>query len=62
MCVHVVTDTEELYIINVYCQFSLPIKPLNKIERILGEIRGYNIMITMDSNAKSLLWNSKETD
>jgi len=63
MCVHVVTDAEELYIINVYCQFSLPIEPfLDKIERILSKIRGCNVIITMDSNAKLLIWNSKETD
>lgn len=63
MCVHVVSETEELYIINVYCQFSLPIEPfLAKIERILGKIRGCNVIVTMDSNAKSLIWNSKQTD
>lgn len=33
MCVHVITEAEELYIINVYCQFSLPIEPfLEKLE------------------------------
>jgi len=63
MRVHVITETEEIYIINVYCQFSLPIEPfLEKLEKILDKIRGKNILIAMDSNAKSLTWNSKETD
>jgi len=56
MCVHVVTETEELYIINIYCQFSLPIEPiLQKTERIIDKIKGENILIAMDSNAKSLV-------
>jgi len=63
MCVHIVTETDDFYIINVYCQFSLPIEPfLEKIERILDKLKGNRVLITMDSNAKSLTWNSKETN
>lgn len=63
MCVHIVMETDDLYIINIYCQFSLPIEPfLEKIEGILDKLKGNSVLITMDSNAKSLTWNSKETN
>jgi len=43
MCVHVVIELEELYIINIYCQFSMPIEPfLEMIERILDKLKGNN--------------------
>lgn len=63
MCVHVKSKYEEFYLINVYCQFSLPIVPiLQSIENILQRIKSANILITMDSNAKSHLWFSKDED
>lgn len=63
MCVQVKTETEEFYLINAYCQYSLPINPmLQSIERILDKIGNFNVIITMDSNAKSRSWYAEETD
>lgn len=63
MCLHVLTDTKSFYIINVYCQFSLPIEPfLTKVESIINKIKSNNIIIVMDSNACSRLCFSKDTD
>lgn len=63
MCVQVKSECEEMYIINAYCQFSLPIVPiLETIETIIQKIGNIKVLITMDSNAKSHMWFSKETD
>lgn len=63
MCVHINSEFEEMYIINAYCQFSLPIALiLGTIESILQKIRNTKVLLTLDSNAKSHMWFSRETD
>lgn len=63
MCFKVITEAMEIYIINVYCQYSLPIEPmLRRIEEILNNIGSNNVIITMDSNSKSTTWFSDYTD
>lgn len=63
LCFQVIIGNIKLYIINIYCQFSLPINGfLNNIENIVYNLKGNKILITMDSNAKSETWFSNETD
>lgn len=63
MCFKVITEATEFYIINAYCQCSLPLEPiLKKIEKILGIIKSNDVILTMDANSKSLTWFSGETD
>jgi len=63
MCLQVVSDREDFYIINIYCQFMLPIGPfLDQIEKIINSLHTNNYIIAMDSNAKSNLWFANETD
>jgi len=63
MCIQIKTEHEELYMINAYCQFSLPLEPiLGTIERIINKIGKKNIIIVMDANASSEVWFSTQTD
>lgn len=63
MCFQVLTKEEQFYIVNVYCQFSLPMSPiLATLENILNKLEGNKIIITMDANARSEWWFSGETD
>lgn len=63
MCFQVMSEIENFYIINVYCQFSLQIELfLNDLENIISKIKPNKIIITMDANAKSDLWFSEELD
>lgn len=63
ICFQVISDTEEFYIINVYCQFSLPLDPILKtIEEIISKLSINKVIIAMDANAKSEMWFSGETD
>jgi len=63
LCIQVRTEHEELHIINVYCQYSLPLEPfLNKIEGIINKIGKKNMLVTMDANANSEVWFSTQTD
>jgi len=58
MCIQIKTEHKELYIINAYCQYSLPLEPfLNIIKRIINKIGNKNV--TMDANA---VWFSTQTD
>jgi hypothetical protein len=59
----VTTESESLYIVNVYCQYSMPISSmLNNLKLVLNKISGNQIIIMMDANAKSEWWFSKESD
>lgn len=67
---HIVTlqlQTREvkINIINIYCQPSKPIEhTLETLELIITKIKQNNekLVIAMDANAKSHLWNSNTTD
>lgn len=57
------TQTCNFYLINIYCQHSLPINTfLDFISDILIRIGGERFILTLDANAKSELWYSNETD
>lgn len=63
MCFQIMSEKEEFYIINVYCQFSLQIEGiLNDLEKIISKLNSSRLIITMDANAKSELWHAEETD
>lgn len=63
MCLQVCTRHEQFYIINMYCQFSLEIRPfLDSLGDILRRLAGNKIILTMDANAKSDWWYSGITD
>lgn len=63
MCFQVITDCDNFYIINVYCQYSLEISPIiTEIEYILDKLKGNRIILTMDANAKSNLWFAGRAD
>lgn len=63
LCFQVMSEMEEFYIINVYCQFSLQIEPiLSDLERIVLRLNSNRVVVTMDANAKSELWYAEETD
>lgn len=63
LCFQVVSDIEEIYLINVYCQFSLRLDTiLMELDRIITELSTRRLLITVDSNAKSELWYAEETD
>ena len=63
MCLKVMTGDLELIIINVYCQYSLPLEGfLEKIERALNGLQTKKGLIVMDANARSELWYNKTTD
>lgn len=63
MCFQVISNAEEFYIINAYCQFSLPLDQILKsIDEIISKLNINKLVITMDANAKSDMWHSGETD
>jgi len=63
ICLQVMSEQEDFYIINVYCQWMLPIAPfMDHIENIVNNLRSANYIILMDTNAKSKLWFANETD
>lgn len=59
----VYTSACDFYIVNLYCQYSLQIDNfLQLLDNILNKIRGEKFIIVLDSNSKSELWFSNETD
>lgn len=53
----------KFYIINLYCQYSLPLEGfLVQLEKCLVKLRAEKILIVMDANAQSGCWYSKRTD
>jgi len=63
MCFRAQFYDEVMYIINVYCQYSLPIESvLLNLEKLIQEIKTSRFIICMDANAKSEAWYSGETD
>lgn len=62
-CFQVCIGKNGLYIINMYCQFSVEIEIiLTNLEEVLDKFKGKKIIITMDANAKSDWWYAGETD
>lgn len=62
---YVVVDLsgERLWVLILYCQFSLGIGGmLNKLERMLVETGGKGVMVGADLNARSTLWGEAEVD
>ena len=63
MCLKVMTGDLDFVIINVYCQYSLPLEGfLEKIERALNGLQTEKVLIVMDANARSELWHDRTTD
>lgn len=63
LCLHVVSEADEFYLINIYCQFSMRIEPfLINVEKVLNNLNSNKVIVLMDSNARSPLWFSNETD
>lgn len=63
MCFQVITEHENICIVNVYCQYSLKIGPiLDLVENVLNKLRGNKIILTMDANARSNFWYAGDAD
>jgi len=63
MCFQIRTQRDQIYIINVYCQFSIKIGPiLNDLEKTLNILQGNRVIIQIDANAKSNWWFSEIGD
>ena len=57
MCFKALAGDPEFFIINTYCQYSLPMEGFHvKIESIRSSFRTEKLLIMMDANAKSELW------
>lgn len=63
ICVEISTKKDRFYLVSAYFQHCEHIEPyLAHLERILNLLQGENIIICLDSNAKSTLWHSTSTD
>lgn len=63
ICIEITTAGYKLYIINAYFQYCDKIEPyLQHIEHILLTLKGRNIILCADANAKSEFWHSNQTD
>ena len=63
MCFRVMAGILEFIIINVYCQYSVPIeKFLRRIEDLINCFPTEKVLITLDANAKSVMWHADATD
>ncbi|XP_023212992.1 uncharacterized protein LOC111615788 [Centruroides sculpturatus] len=59
----VMGDGMKVYMVSLYCPPSGDINnSIRELECILGKLRGENIIISMDGNAKATLWGSETTD
>lgn len=62
-CVQISTATDEVYLVSAYCQFCDNIEPyMEHLNKIIVALRGRKIIIGMDANANSPLWNSEYLD
>lgn len=62
-CIHLTRPDLNLYLVNAYFQFSENIqKYLDHLSLILDALKGKNVLITLDANAKSVLWFSDSSD
>jgi len=56
-CAELLTGFEKNILISMYCQFQFQITSfINKLELIINTYSNQNLIITMDSSAKSPLW------
>lgn len=63
VCVVVDLCGERWWLLSVYCRYSLSIEGmLNKMERVLLETEGREVLIGADLNARSTLWGEAEVD
>lgn len=63
VCVEISKKNQKFYLVNGYFQYSDNIeKYLNHLSNILADLKGENILITLDANAKSALWFNDITD
>jgi len=54
---------DEVYLVSAYCQFCDNIEPYIKhLNKIITALRGKKLIIGMDANANSPLWNSEYLD
>lgn len=61
LCLHILSEIDDFYLINIYCQFSMPIESfLTNVEKILNELNGNKVIVLMDSNTTFQLWFSNE--
>ena len=62
-CVEVKTATDKFIVVSIYFQCSHEIHPyLRKIRQICSICANQQIILCLDSNAKSVLWDSPRTD
>lgn len=63
VCVEVLTKVGKVIIANLYCQFNDDIEPyIEKMRAIFLAYRNEKVVVVADANAKSVLWNSPQTD
>lgn len=63
VCVEIRSSVGTFYLVSVYCQFSDPIElHLSKLEKITRNLRGKNIIIAGDFNARSTTWFDRQTN
>lgn len=63
VCVEILRKEGAFILASIYCQFQDEIEPyLNKIRRLCNLLQNKPIIIAMDANAKSPIWNSSTTD
>ena len=63
MCFKVMAGDLDFVVINVYCQYSEPLERfLSQVEGLISCFSTENVLITIDANAKSVLWHSDQTD
>ncbi|CAL7932893.1 unnamed protein product, partial [Xylocopa violacea] len=63
ICAEITKGKLKFYIINSYFQYSDQIEPyLQHLDIILHKLKGHNIIICLDANAKSPTWHSKHSD
>lgn len=62
-CSEISTHNNSIYLVSAYLQHCERIETyLHHLDTILHTLKSQNIVICMDSNANSALWNSKSTD
>lgn len=62
-CIQVSTAVDEVYLISVYCQFCDNIEPyIEHLDKVITVLKDKKVIIGMDSNANSPMWNSKHSD
>ena len=59
-CMQIISASDRFYLVSAYMQFSEPIGPyLQHFEKIIRTLQGMEIILSLDTNAKSVSWYSK---